>query len=137
MIIETPPPPKTRAHGQPEAKIQAECYTWWYNTFPHYRGLLFACTNQNERSGDIGKKAQLISGAMRKNMGVYPGVSDIICLIPRGKYHGLMLECKTETGRQSLQQIEWQKQVESQGYQYKIFRDLLGFKSIIHWYLNL
>lgn len=137
MIIETPPPPKKRSHGQPEAKIQAESYTWWNNTFPQYRGLLFACTNQNERSGDIGKKAQLISGAMRRSMGVYPGVADIICLIPRGKYHGIMLECKTEVGRQSQQQEEWMEKVLSQGYMYKIFRSVDDFKVIIQWYLNL
>lgn len=137
MIIETPPPPKKRSHGQPEAKIQSESYQWFHNTFPQYRGLLFACTNQNERSGDISKKAQQISGAMRRNMGVYPGVSDLICLIPRGKYHGLMLECKTETGRQSLQQIEWQREVELQGYFYAIFRSVEEFKEIITWYLNL
>lgn len=137
MIIETPPPPKKRSHGQPEAKIQAESFAWVWNEYPQYRGLVFAVTNQNERSGDLGKKAQLISGAMRKNLGLVAGVSDLICLIPRGKYHGLMLECKTESGTQKPPQIWWQGVVEPQGYLYKIFRSVDEFKEIIQWYLNL
>lgn len=137
MIIETPERPKQRKHGQPESKIQADAYQWWHNTYPQYRGLLFACTNQNERSNELSKKAQLISGAMRKNMGVWHGVSDIICLIPRGGWHGLLLEAKTTIGKQSIYQQEWERKVTEQGYLYKIFRSKEEFQQIIEWYLNL
>lgn len=136
MIIETPERPKQRKHGQPESKIQADSYTWFHNTYPQYRGLLFAVTNQNERSGDIGKKAQLISGAMRKALGLIPGVSDLIMLIPRNGFHGLMLECKTKIGRQSPQQKEWEISVMSQGYLYTIFRSVEEFKRIVTKYLG-
>lgn len=137
MIIETPPQPKKRSHGQPEAKIQAESFSWFWNEFPQYRGLLFAVTNQNERSGDLGKRAQLISGAMRKNLGLVAGVSDLVGLIPCGGYHGIMLECKTKDGTQRPQQIWWQREVELHGYFYAIFRSVEEFKQIITWYLNL
>lgn len=137
MIIETPERPKKRFHGQPESRIQSESFKWFWNEYPQYRGLVFAVTNQNERSGDLGKKAQLISGAMRKNLGLVAGVSDLVGIIPRGKYHGIMLECKTENGTQKPPQIWWQGVVESQGYLYKIFRSVEEFKEIINWYLNL
>lgn len=137
MIIETPPPPKRRLHGQPEAKIQSESYQWFHNTFPQYRGLLFACTNQNERSNELSKHSQLISGAMRKNMGVWHGVSDMLFLVPKGTYHALLLEAKTPKGTQSVYQQEWERKVTEQGYLYKIFRSVEEFKEIIQWYLNL
>lgn len=137
MIIETPERPKQRSHGQPEAKIQADSFRWFWGQYPQYRGLLFAVTNQNERSGDISKKAQLISGAMRKNLGLVAGVSDLIMLIPRNGFHGLCLECKTKDGRQKPPQEWWQGIVESQGYLYKIFRSKEEFQQIIEWYLNL
>lgn len=136
MIIEQTPPNRKPAHGQPEAKIQSESYVWFYNTFPEWRGLLFAVTNQNERSGDISKRAQAISGAMRRQMGVYAGVSDLILLIPNGIHFGLMLECKTAVGRQSDAQKEWQKKVESVGYRYEIFRSKEEFINLVTNYLN-
>lgn len=137
MIIETPERPRPRTHGQPEAKIQADSFHWFWEQYPQYRGLLWAVTNQNERSGDISKKAQLISGAMRKALGLVAGVSDLQLSIARGGYHGLCLECKTATGRQSAQQQEWERKVTEQGYLYRIFRSKEEFQEIINWYLNL
>lgn len=137
MIIENTDKPKVRQHGAPESRIQAEAFTWFCNTYPQYRGLLFAVANQNERSGELSKHAQLISGAMRRAIGVTAGVSDMLCLIPRGQYHGLMLEAKTAIGKQSIKQIEWQKKVEEQGYIYRIFRSKEEFKQIVEWYLSL
>lgn len=137
MIIETPPQPKKRSHGQPEAKIQAESFAWFWNEFPQYRGLLWAVTNQNERSNELSKRSQLISGAMRKALGLVAGVSDLQLYIARGGYHALCLEAKTQIGRQSPQQHEWERKVTEQGYLYKIFRSVEEFKEIITWYLNL
>lgn len=136
MIIETPERPKQRSHGQPEAKIQADSFRWFWEQYPQYRGLLFAVTNQNERSGDISKNAQLISGAMRKALGLVAGVSDLIMLIPRNGFHGLCLECKTAIGRQSPQQKEWETNVMSQSYLYSIFRSVDDFKRIVTKYLG-
>lgn len=137
MIIETPERPKQRKHTQSESKIQADSFLWFHNSFPQYRGLLFACPNQNERSGELSKKAQLISGAMRKAIGVVAGVSDLILFIPRGNYHALCLECKTEIGKQSEEQKDWERKVSEQGYLYKIFRSKEQFRQIIDSYLTL
>lgn len=114
----------------PEGKIQASCYLYFWDTFPQYRGLYFAVPNENTRSD-----SNAITGAIRRSMGVYHGVSDTILLIPRGPYHGLMIEYKDENGRQSEHQIEWQKKVENQGYKYVVCRSLEQFKSIIIDYL--
>lgn len=131
-LIETPPQPKRRAHSMPEGKIQAECYQYFWNNYPQYRGLYFAVPNENSRAD-----SNAITGAIRRSMGVYHGVSDTLMLIPRGRYHGLCVEYKDEKGRQSEHQTAWQKLVESQGYRYELCRSLEQFKSIIAEYLAL
>ena len=131
MIVETPERPKTRSHSMPEGRIQAECYQYFWEHYPQYRGLYFAVPNENTRAD-----SNAISGAIRRSMGVYHGVSDTIFLLPRGGYHALLIEYKDEKGRQSAHQVAWQKLVESQNYLYKICRSLEQFKIIIKDYLN-
>lgn len=135
-IIPTPEQPKQKKHTQPEANIQIAAYTWFWNTYPQYRGLLFAVTNQNDASPLLSQKDQQIMGARRKMLGVYAGVSDLILLLPRYNSYGLMLECKTAVGRQSEVQKQWEQLVTKQGYQYRIFRSLAEFQTIIEQYLG-
>lgn len=131
-IIPTEERPRRRSHSMPEGKIQAECYSFFWNTYPQYRGLYFAVQNENSRAD-----SNAITGAIRRSLGVYHGVSDTLMLIPRGPYHGLCIEYKDEKGKQSEHQILWQKLVESQGYKYVICRSLEEFKKIIKEYLEL
>lgn len=137
MIIETPKRPISRPHGNPEARIQADCFCWLNNTHPETRGLYFCVPNENSRSVYESKQQQLISGAKRRAMGVVAGVSDTLLLIPRGRYHGACVEFKTETGRQSEAQVRWQQIVERQGYYYVVVHSLEEFKTFIEYYLNL
>lgn len=132
MIIETSPQPKKRGHSMPEGKIQASCYQFFWNTYPQYRGLYFAIPNENSRAD-----SNAITGAIRRSMGVYHGVSDTLLLLPRGRYHGLAIEYKDEKGKQSPHQIAWQILVEKQGYRYEVCRSLDQFKQIINEYLSL
>lgn len=88
--------------------------------------------NENERAD-----SNAIQGAQRKARGVVPGVSDTLMLIARGKYHGLCCEFKTETGRQSEAQKEWQSLVESEGYFYFVCRSFEQFQEKLLWYLSL
>jgi len=131
MIVETPERPKKRTHSSPEGKIQAECFAWFWNTYPQYRKCLFHVPNENDRSD-----SNIIQGAIRKSMGVVAGVSDFLLLVARGKYHGLCIEMKDEHGQQKPAQKEWQKIVEAQNYRYEICRSLEQFKQIIEEYLN-
>ena len=132
MIIPNPERPKRRSHRSNEGIIQAECFAWFHNTFPQYRGCLFHCPNENDRAD-----SNPIQGAIRKSLGVVSGVSDLICLIKRGGYGALLIEMKDEDGQQRKSQREWQLIVESQGYKYCLCRSLAQFKDIINWYLAL
>lgn len=131
-IIETPPQQKRRSHKSNEGRIQAECFQWFHNSFPQYRGLLFHVPNENDRAD-----SNPIQGAIRKSLGVWPGVADLICLIPRGGHGALLIEMKDEHGQQKPAQRVWQVAVEAQNYLYVICRSLEQFKIIINEYLNL
>ena len=130
MIVETPERPSRRVRRQRESCLQAQCYAWCWNEHPETRRLLFHV--ENERSN--GDK---VDGARRKAMGLVAGVSDLILLIPRGPYHGLMIEMKTEDGYQREEQKTWQALVEAQGYKYVICRSLTDFQQVINSYLIL
>lgn len=128
-IIPNPPRPQKRKHGNPEGKIQAESFTWFWNEYPQYRRLLFHIENENSRSD-----SNAIQGAMRKAMGVVAGVSDLILLVPTNKHHGLCIEMKDKDGQQRKEQKEWQYLVEAQGYRYEICRSKEQFQEIIKDY---
>lgn len=132
MIVETPEKPEKRRHSSPEGRIQAECFAWFWNTYPQYRKLLFHVPNENDRAD-----SNIIQGAIRKSLGVVSGVADLMLLVPSGRYHGLCIEMKDEKGRQKPAQAEWQAIVEAQGYKYIICRSLEQFKITIKEYLCL
>ena len=123
MIIETPEPQSRRTHHSNEGRIQAECFAWFWNEFPQYRKLLFHVPNENDRAD-----SNPIQGAIRKSLGVVPGVSDLILLVPRGSHGALLIEMKDEKGIQKPAQKEWQTIVEAQGYKYCLCRSLAQFK---------
>ena len=131
-IIVEEQPKKKRSHRSNEGKIQSDCFVWFNNTFPQYRGLLFHCPNENDRAD-----SNPIQGAIRKSLGVWPGVADLICLIPRGGHGALLIEMKDEHGQQKPAQRVWQVAVEAQNYLYVICRSLEQFKEIISEYLAL
>lgn len=132
MITPTPPRPAQRKKGSPEGRIQAECFVYFHNTYPEYRGLYFCVPNENSRAD-----SNSATGAIRRAMGVTAGVSDSLMLIPRGRYHGLCIEYKREDGYQSQAQKDWQSKVETQGFRYEVVRSLKQFKDLVREYLEL
>lgn len=131
-ITETPPRPAQRKRGSPEGRIQSSCVAWFWNTYPQYRELYFCVPNENAR-----EDSNASTGAIRRSMGVVKGVSDTILFLARGKYHALCVEFKTDIGRQSSAQVDWQSKVEAQGYRYEVVRSLEEFKKLINEYLSL
>lgn len=132
MITEVGEKTKSRHHSMPEGKIQADCVTYFWNNFPQYRKCYFAIPNENSRID-----SNAISGAIRKAMGVTKGVADTFLAVQKGNYGGLFIEYKTEIGRQSSEQKEWEIIIQNQGYLYRVIRSLEEFKELINWYLSL
>ena len=64
----------------------------------------------------------------KKATGLLSGVSDLVILFPNKT---VFCEVKTPTGTQSDNQIEFQKHVESLGFEYILVRSLDEFKAKI------
>ena len=102
-----------------EDKLQKECYVWFHNNYPELRNLL--CYNLNNSK-------DAIAGARDRAMGLTKGRCDMVFYY---NSTATMIEFKTETGRQTADQKEWQKDIENQGFTYVIVRNLKDFKKII------
>ena len=112
-----------------EDRLQAECYTWFHNTYPTLRGLL--CYNLNNAvpcSCPKGKRSATIQGNKNKAMGIQKGRSDMVFYY---KSRAFMIELKIDNGKQSQAQKDWMLRVLSNGFEYHIIRDLETFKELI------
>lgn len=113
----------------PEMVLQAKCIKRAWNDFPETRKLLFHVENEAGKSDPI-------MGARRRAEGIVKGVSDLILLIPRGKWHGLCIEMKYEDGYWRKEQREWAELVRTQGYRYEVIRSEEDFVALLTEYLT-
>lgn len=111
-----------------EHRLQCACVRWFRLAYPQHRHNLFAVPNGGYRTPATAAKI--------KAEGALPGVSDLILLIARGGYHGLLIELKTDKGRQSEAQREWQRLIEADGYKYVVVRSIEEFIKVVEAYLN-
>jgi len=102
-----------------EARIQQEIVMFFNNEYPELRGCL--CYNNNNSVGGL-------RGRLNKFLGVVKGRSDMVLYY---KSFSVMIELKTEKGRQSDHQRAWQYLMKSQGFEYYIIRSLEEFKELI------
>lgn len=102
-----------------ESRLQANCYTWFHNTYAQYRGLL--CCNLNN-------SASRVSGSINKAMGVQKGRADMVLYFRGNAYH---IEFKLPGAKQSLAQVEWQRVIECHGFRYHLIQSLEAFQELI------
>lgn len=71
--------------------------------------------------------------------GLTKGIPDVICLAPSadGKFHGLLLEFKTETGRTSEEQEFFLEFFASLNYRTEICRSAYRASQLVNEHLNL
>lgn len=118
---------RSKPHDE-EHHIQCSCVNWFRYQYPEYWSLLFAVPNGGARS-------KATAGRLKAE-GVVAGVADLLLFVPSGGYHGLCIEMKTKTGRQSDSQKAWQAAVKRQGYKYEVCRSLDEFIKIVNEYLE-
>lgn len=111
-----------------ESRIQQSCVRWFRLQYQRLAKLLFAVPN--------GGAHEAVTGRILKAEGVLAGVADLLLLYPCRGYHGLCIEMKTATGRQSDSQKEWQEAVTAAGYAYAVARSLEKFRTLIEEYIN-
>jgi len=113
----------------PESNLQKSCIRWFRIQYRELTKLLFAVPNGGHRNAT--------EAAIMKAEGVVAGVADVILLISRGDYNSLCIEFKTEKGRQTELQKEWQTEAEKNGNKYVVCRSLQEFMSLVNEYLKL
>jgi hypothetical protein len=106
-----------------EDQIQAEIYKWFHNEyctkFNNPRCCIFAVPNGGLRSKQEAMKL--------KSTGVVAGVSDLIILMPN---KCIFVEVKTDIGRQSDKQKDFEKIVKALNFEYHLVRSLEDFIKI-------
>lgn len=111
-----------------ESDLQARCVAWFDKKYPGCTQLLFAIPNGGHRS-----KA---TAGILKAEGVRRGVADLFLAIPIMGMAGMFIEMKFKKGKQSAEQVEFQKQVQGVGYKYVVCASEEHFQEIITTYLS-
>lgn len=111
-----------------ESNTQIAAVKWFRLQYPHLARLLFAVPNGGARNA--------VTGAIMKAEGVVAGVADLILLYPSGDYHGLCIEMKTRTGRQSESQRTWEGDVIMHDYRYAVVRSFDEFRQVVTDYIE-
>jgi hypothetical protein len=83
--------------------------------------LIFSVPNEGARGNAVTQGILIATG-------LWPGVSDLIAVLPIGV---IFIEVKTDTGKQSPKQIQFQNRVESMGYQYHVVRSVQDTLAIL------
>jgi len=123
------PSKKKRVIKHEEADIQTEFFKEVPIFFPKLpEKLLFAVPNGGSRNK--------IEAANMKRQGVTSGVADVILLVPKKGFASLCLEFKTSTGRQSDEQIEFQRQAEHCRSKYVVVRSAQQAIKVMQEYLQ-
>lgn len=84
-----------------------------------------------------GGKRDPIEAKHLKEQGVKSGVPDLCLPVPRGKYHGLYIEMKTENGNTSYEQDWWIEKLTEQGYFVEVCHGWESAVRVIEWYMRL
>ena len=123
--------PDNKKPVTPEHNIQKQVIQWfaWNYMEIYITGAMFAVPNGGKRC-----KAEAVR---LKLEGVWPGVSDLILLYPKGQYHGLCIEMKNETGALSNEQGKWLLHRSLSGYATEVCHSLEQAQSAITTYMNL
>lgn len=109
-----------------EAKLQQDCVTWFRNTYPQFRGLLFAVPN-----GGLRNKRE---AAKLKYQGVVAGIPDLVFCFVSNK--ATFFELKTDKGRLSKDQQKVIGKLDAHGFRTHIIRDLDTFQEIVESIVN-
>ena len=96
---------------QEEAKLQAECFQWAWNTFPETRLMIFHVPNGGSRNK--------LEAFRFQAMGVIAGVPDIVFLW-KGKAY--LFEFKSPKGVTKDKQTNWHAKAQHNGFPVKTIK---------------
>jgi len=115
-----------------ESDLQTDCIFWIRIQYPKVQTVP-SNADFKFSGNDI---RRMITGKRMKDMGYIKGTPDLFIALGNAKYNGLWIEFKSEKGKQTKEQLEFQKTTEINGFKYEIVRDYDYFKEIINKYIN-
>lgn len=107
--------PILKCRKKTEHIIQKSIVRWFRKEYPEY--IIFSTNNE-----------ACYRNSYFLESGVLQGVSDLVVILPNKV---LFVELKTERGKQSKSQKEFEVKINSIGYEYYIIRSLEDFKELI------
>lgn len=127
-----------------EASLQSACVRWFRLQYPRKWRMLQANLNGAHIAPVSGPRFRHLSEAARRGIawkrleeqGAVKGAADLFLSIPSGDLAGLFIEMKTEKGRQSDDQKEFEAAVITEGYGYAMPRSLDEFRRVVQLYLE-
>ena len=115
-----------------ESQEQQAFFNWLSVQHPEINQLAFHVPN--------GGRRDKITGAKLKKEGVKAGVPDIFIMLPRGGYHGLMIEFKASPPYDAAvhkNQREWIEKLSSNGYLALVCKGLSEAIGCVNDYLSM
>lgn len=97
-----------KAMTHEESELQQNCVKTFQLMYPKLKLRLFSIPNGSYRTA--------ITAAILKAEGCTPGVPDVFLAVPKKQYGGMFIEFKTTTGRLSVYQIQFIKEVRNDYY---------------------
>ena len=83
------------------------------------------------------ERSDKVQASILKRMGVKRGVPDLYLPGPVGKYHGLWIEMKNQTGKVSSDQTWWIEHLKANGYATAVCYGWKQATEVLEWYLKL
>ena len=113
--------PATKTRTRSESSLQTICVRWYDLQYPFAKLRLFSIPNEGQRNP--------VNGARMKAMGRRKGAPDLVYMLDNGQV--AFIEFKTDKGRQSPEQKDFQQQAEKQFIGYHIVRTFDQFRELI------
>ena len=104
-----------------DESIEQEAVVRWMEA--NYPRLVFSANISGTRRGT--KLQRILNGKEAKRLGYRRGIPDITIYKAVGAYHGLMIEMKSEVGRESDDQKQVRELLEAEGYSVKVCKGRL------------
>lgn len=121
-----------------ESELQQSCVKWFANQYPLY--WLFSVKNSSKMGGKKVKgkngKDIALEAIIAKREGLRKGVADLQLLYGNGEHYSLFLELKTDVGKQSKEQKEFEAYCHQNNFRYEVIRSLDQFIRVVNDYLG-
>lgn len=110
-----------------ESQLQIQCVKYFKLKYPNI--TIFSIPNGGRRNE--------VEASILKAEGTLAGVADLQILKSNAAFHGLFIEMKTEKGRQTDSQREFEVKCFTEGYQYSVCRSFDDFRNVVDDYLKV